>query len=995
MTFIRGKGRYLVAGIALTIAFALSIQLGDRGFQFDLSHPQVSAQESSDDSYRLSSMEIFNRSVLQIREKYVDPERANPGEMLLAALEAVQQEIPEFVVSYERGDDGEALPTQVEIQIVDERQTFRFARMESIWEMSLRLKEIFLFVERHLPDDPERDVRDIEYAAINGMVRTLDPHSGLLTPRHYEEMQTQTGGEFGGLGIVISIEDDQLTVISPIDGTPAAQKGIRAQDRIVRIGEESTVNMNLNQAVSRLRGEPGTEVDVWVQREGWSEPRQFTIERAIIEIESVESEPLANKVGYVRINNFQANTSSDLRKHLDELRTTMGGIQGLVLDMRDNPGGLLDQSVRISDIFLREGTIVSTVGHGDALRDRTQATAANTEPDYPIVVLVNEGSASASEIVAGALQQNERAIVVGDITFGKGTVQILYEFPDTSALKLTVAQYLTPDGISIQNTGIIPDLQTIPVNIQPEEVTLFRSELMRRERDMGRSLENPTTRPDAEGPLSLIRYLDADAFERRRRGNHNEFNMDFQISLAAQLLEALGEQAHRPAMLQESQQVLKEVFDTQMEEIREKLAELDVDWAQGNSPQEPGYEFNVRSSADGPVTAGESVELTASLTNRSDRPIFRAKALSRSDNPVLRHREFVFGRVEPGETREWTIKADIPKDSANRHDRIYFQLSDDEQDLVGDHHYDVIIEGKPRPRYAFTYELFPEDLSDGLLRQGDKVILRVHLENRGEVTGDDTSLYLKNQTGREIYLERGRAVISGLEPGATEHVDFEFDVNSLPEDGKISLELDVYDAGFREFFQREFHLPTTMEAHEVESWEGLATVSGDAVPLRVSRHSDSDPVAAAGSGATLPVVARSGDWYRVSYADNRQGWVHGDDVSAQQGGSGEIAGVQRIMRFQQPVVSLSPEGLFTAGNSIDLQGLIEDEWDIQDYYVIVHHRRGPMDVQSRKLAYQRVNEPSARLSTSVPLFKGMNQISLVTRNEPGISATKTIYVYRE
>ena len=995
MSFLRGKGRYFVATVALAIAFALSVQLGERGVQFDLSHASVSAEEGGDEAYRLSSLRIFNRALLQIKEKYVDPDRIDPTQMLVAALDSVQNEIPEFVVNYEDLDeDGQ--PTTLEIQVVDERRTFELRSMESMWEMSLRLKEIFSFVERHLPDDPERDIQDIEYAAINGMVTTLDPHSGLLTPTHYEEMQTQTGGEFGGLGIVISIQDDELTVISPIDGTPAARKGIRSQDRIVRIGEESTVNMNLNEAVNRLRGEPGTEIDVWVKRDGWSEPRQFTIERAIIEIESVESEPLDDKIGYLRVNNFQANTYPDMRTHLQQLRETMGGIDGLILDMRDNPGGLLDQSVHISNLFLEDGPIVSTVGHGDTLRDTQEASPTNTEPDYPIIVLVNEGSASASEIVAGALQQNDRAVVLGDITFGKGTVQILYEFPDDSALKLTVAQYLTPDGASIQNTGIIPDLQTIPVSIQPGKVSLFRSQLMQRERDMDRALENPSTRPDDDGPLSLIRYLDEEAFDDEVVDDPNEFDLDFAISLSSQLLSGIERGTNRTAMLEALQGDLEEVFEREMTEIQSKLADLDIDWTPGSSPEEPSYEFQVRSTADDEaVLAGESVEVTASLTNRSDEALHRVKALTRSDNFQLRHQEFIFGRVEPGETREWTIEFDIPQDTKNRHDRIEFKVSDDDGEFAGDHHYDLLIKGKERPHYAFTYELMPDEIVDGLLRPGDEVTLRVHLENLGQQTGDDTSLYLKNLTGEEVYLDKGRAVIEGLEPGASESADLLFEISGVPDDGYVTFELDVYDSGYREFFQREFRLPVVEESSQVEELEGLATVGEESASLFVSTDEKSDRAARVSAGASLPVIARSGDeWFKVEL-DERRAWIRGSDISFEEGATGELSGVERIMRFQKPQVALNPSGLFTTDSFIELEGLIEDEWDIQDYYIMVHHREGPMDVETRKLAYQNVGSTQAELSTDVPLFEGMNQISLVTRNNAGISTTETIYVYRE
>lgn len=995
MRFLKRNGRYFVAVIALAIAFVLSVQLGERGVQFDLRHASVSAGESrSSDDYQISSLQIFNRVLLQINENYVEPERVEPGKMLLAALDAVQNEIPEFVVTYPdaTGAEGE-VPARVNVQVAQQERSFDLGPMQSMWEMSLRLKDIFVFVENNLPADSDRNLQNIEYAAINGILSTLDPHSGLLPPTHYEEMQTQTGGQFGGLGIVISIRDGELTVISPIDGTPAAQEGIRAQDTIVRIGDESTVNMNLNEAVNRLRGEPGTDVELWIQRSNWPEPRQFTVTRDIIQIESVASRPLADRVGYLRIKNFQANTLNDVRSHLQDLRQQMGGMDGLILDLRDNPGGLLEQSIRISDLFLSEGNIVSTVGVGNTLRETTEARAAGTEPNYPMVVLVNGGSASASEIVSGALQTNERAIVLGDTTFGKGTVQILYEFPDDSALKLTVAQYLTPGGVSIQNTGIIPDLHTIPVDVRPESVNLFLSQSMQRERDMRGSLQNPSTQPGRGDSLRHIRYLDETIDDDDEFVDPNEFREDFEIRLASRLLQEAGQEYRRDVLLESLQGELESIFQTELGRIEQELSNLGIDWASGDTPQDPAYEFSVSSTGQGVVEAGGTAELTATLTNRSSEPLYRVKALTRSDNPRLRHREFVFGKIEPGESREWTVSIEVPQDTTDRHDRIYFDVSDDEQEFAGEHHFDLVTEGQQRPHYAFNYEIISGD-GDGVLRANESVTLRVHLENQGAVTGGDTSLYLKNLTGNAIYLDQGRGVISDLQPGSAETVDFQFNVRRVPDDGIVRFEIDIYDAAFRDFVQKSFQLPVSEEARSVEAATGVATVNVASSALRVGAGESTDRVAVANRGATLPVLARNGDWIRVQL-DGRTAWVNQDDVTLQEDSTDELSGLDRVLWFQKPRVSLSPSAMLTSESSIELSGHIEDDWNIQDYYIIVHRQEGPGNVLTRKLNYEAVGAERAEVSTDVPLFGGMNRISVVTRNEMGISTTETIYVYRE
>lgn len=994
MSFMKRQGRYVVAAVAVTIAFALSVQLGERGVQFDLSQATVSAQEGEEEAYRFSSLRILNRVLLQLKDNYVEPERIEPARMLIASLEAVQNQIPEFVVSYEV-DDPEQSPEKVVVQVGSERREFEANSMESLWEMSLRLKEIFLFVEQHLPEDPERKNEDIEYAAINGLLSTLDPHSNLLPPTYYEEMQTQTGGRFGGLGIVISIRDGQLTVISPIEGTPASQRGIKAQDRIVRIGEESTINMNLNEAVNLLRGEPGTDVNLWIQRANWPEPREFTVTRAVIKIESVDSKPLAEKVGYLRIKNFQANTYSDVRTHLAELKEQMGGMQGLILDMRDNPGGLLEQSIRISDLFVDEGTIVSTVGVGNKLRETKSANRAGTEPNYPIVVLVNGGSASASEIVAGALQKNNRAVVLGDTTFGKGTVQILYEFPDDSALKLTVAQYLTPGGVSIQNEGIIPDLRTIPVVVSPDSINMFLSQSMQRESDLAMTLANPTTQPDAGGVVRQIRYLDEDALNQEEEEfvNPDEFREDFEIRLAQRLLVAAGEEHRREALLEKLQGELQTVFDTELSEIKAELSKMGVDWSAGESVANADYELEVRAASEGPWEAGQEVEVTAALTNRGTEPLYRVKALTRSDNLLLRHREFIFGKVEPGETREWTVTLEIPKDSASRHDRMEFVVSDDEQEFAGEHHFDLPIEGQERPQFAFSYEVLGGN-GDGVLQTEEDVTLRIHLENVGAVPSDEVMVYLKNLSGDAIYLNRGRGTVEDLAAGGTEQFDFEFRVRRSPDEGVARLELDLYDMAYREFVQKILEIPVIEDVAPVEEAGGVATIGAQGAVSHVGAHARSAEVARLEPGARLEVAARSGDWLKLKLGE-REVWVSADNATMAGGEASADDSVATWSRFQKPMVSLNPTQMLTGDAAVQLKGTIRDEGLIQDYYVVVQRQGGPRDVQTRKLNYERVDRDEVSFDAQVPLFEGMNRISLVTRDESGLMTTESVYVYRE
>jgi carboxyl-terminal processing protease len=304
----------------------------------------------------------------------------------------------------------------------------------------------------------EPDMNQIVEGAIKGMLQTLDPHSSYLTPEMLKQVEVETKGVFGGLGIEIGIKDGILTIIAPIEDTPAYHAGLLAGDKIVKIEDDPTKDLTVMDAVKRLRGEPGTQVTIWVAREGASELMPFTITRDIIKIKSVKTKALGDGIGYIKLLQFQQNSSTELEKALKERMKDKEGLRGLVLDLRNNPGGLLDQSVKVADKFVDSGLIVYTDGRIESQKFKYSAHKEGTHSGFPMVVLVNAGSASASEIVAGALQDHGRAVVLGMKTFGKGSVQTILPLEDGSALRLTTARYYTPNGRSIQAKGIEPDI---------------------------------------------------------------------------------------------------------------------------------------------------------------------------------------------------------------------------------------------------------------------------------------------------------------------------------------------------------------------------------------------------------------------------------------------------------------------------------------------------------------------------------------------------------
>lgn len=329
------------------------------------------------------------------------------------------------------------------------------------------------------------------YGAVTGMLRELDPHSSFLKPEDYKELQIETKGKFGGLGIEISIRDGVLTVVSPLEDTPADKAGIQANDQIIKIDDQPTQDMSLMDAVQKMRGPKGTKVKLTIIRKGERKPLEFELTRDIIAIQSIKFRTLDPGYGYLRISSFQSGTTSDLRKALDKLEEENRPLNGLVLDLRNDPGGLLDQAVEVSDEFLDKGLIVFyTGGRLESQKMRFEAHKNSKPRDYPIIVLVNSGTASASEIVAGALQDHKRALILGEPTFGKGSVQTVIPLSDGSALRLTTSLYYTPSGRSIQAKGIEPDILVKREMPQKEDEESTEEVRRIREKDLPRHMEN-------------------------------------------------------------------------------------------------------------------------------------------------------------------------------------------------------------------------------------------------------------------------------------------------------------------------------------------------------------------------------------------------------------------------------------------------------------------------------------------------------------------------
>jgi carboxyl-terminal processing protease len=422
--------------------------------------------------------------------------------------------------AYAERSDGAATPTGMDLPVQE-----------------LRLFSEVLGIIRQNYVEPVSD-SDLLKNAIRGMLSGLDPHSAYLEKEEFQELKEGTSGEFGGLGIEVGMEDGFVKVVSPIDDTPAQKAGVRSGDLIIRLDDTAVKGLSLNEAVKLMRGAPGTDITLTIVREGEERPLQFKLTRAVIKVNSVRSRELEPGYEYLRVSQFQTDTGRKLRDAVTDLKDKNGGhLKGLVLDLRNNPGGVLTAAVSVADAFLSDGLIVYTEGRAPESEQRFSATAGDIVDGVPMVVLVNAGSASASEIVAGALQDNGRAIIMGEKTFGKGSVQTILPISETSALKLTTARYFTPKGRSIQAEGIEPDVPLERVQLTAVEQPFQPLG----ERDLARHLDNPNGKAKPAAPISpksADQPVDA--------GAPNLAKADFGVHEALNLLKALNIVQARP-----------------------------------------------------------------------------------------------------------------------------------------------------------------------------------------------------------------------------------------------------------------------------------------------------------------------------------------------------------------------------------------------------------------------------------------------------------------
>jgi carboxyl-terminal processing protease len=995
------KTNYRLPAIFLTL-FAAALLLS----QLDIRDGYSLTSDWFGKGDRLARLDTLGRVLYHIQESYVDPERVKPKAMFEKALDNLSGAVAEVRVLHPS-------PKKAVLLVDQERKEFD-TDLPTAFALKSSLSDALRFVRANKRS--EISDTDLETAAINGILSTLDPHSIFLTKEMFKEMTTANTGMFGGLGIEIGIRDTKLTVLRPLKDTPASRAGLLAGDHITRIGEDSTRNMGLDEAVDRLRGPKGTKVTMSILRGGWAKERDFTLTRAEINVASIESAILPNRTAYLRIKSFQRNTARDLDAHLRRLHQEAGApLRGLILDLRNDPGGLLDQAISVTDRFLSEGVIVTTVDMNTKARKQEKAVAKGTEPDYPMVVLVNGSSASASEIVAGALQRQGRAILVGEKTFGKGTVQSIFEFPEKSALKLTVAKYYTPGDISIQSIGISPEIRLMPALVSADRLDIFPNHSRISEKSLDRHFDNPQNVPAQFEPLVSLRYFeprtDRELIDDETRLNASK--EDPKAFVDALLKSAILELAsdilsrtsgsRRDLLLAAAKQSAAWMDKRETSKIEAALGKQRIDWSPAPDEKPLRCGTPVASSRivePGPSKAGETVRLAVTVTNPGPCRMSQTWGSSSSKNYLFDDHEFLFGKIPPGGSVTREVRIEIPAFSPTSLSRVSFQFKEARGIAPEKLRTMIPIQRAELPKFGFHFDL--RDIpkpgrgeANGLMEPGETAELRVRIRNVGAAPATEGVASISQEGEKKVQFRRTHIPLSVIAPKGSATALFRMEIPSSFGDDSFETSLTIADVKTRVF------LTQTLRFRVVPRRKSLPgnprTVTGIAPSIAVHALADagSPLLARVPRGIPLQTSGLFEGFSRVRLTREISGWVKTQDVSEAASRGAERKKKEEIdwVYLESPEIRTDLEK--RAFQPLDpqflsLEGRIDGGERAKDLLVFVNQK---------KVYYRNFDEPGsdrkeAKFSAAIPLEPGTNRLLLVARDRNDLTQKEAVILQR-
>tara|TARA_B100000029_G_scaffold119241_1_gene112475 strand:+ start:93121 stop:95982 length:2862 start_codon:yes stop_codon:yes gene_type:complete len=606
-----------------------------------------------------SNKEIIDSTIYHVKKKSHFYDSSTYEKIFVASIDAVNTFSEDIFIQILESTKHNL---KIKIKNAKVEEELILSKNKNLVDVGRNLNKIINFLEK------ENILSDkmLSYHVANAVLQEIDEYSSIIEPEELEQFMAETKGSFGGIGIVVTLRDEKLTIISPIDGTPASKAGIKANDIIRRIESIDTAGMSLQKAVTLLRGEKGSSTTLYIERENVEDLIQFDVVRDTIKIDSVSSKILEEKVGYIKIKAFQANSFEDFEKALNSLRDK--GIESLILDLRGNPGGLFDQSLKISNIFLKNKLIVSTRGkRANINRDFFTARTEVEKFFGPVIVLVDRGSASAAEIVAGALKNNKRSLVLGEKTFGKGTVQEVYEQEDGSAIKLTIAEYLNPEEYKVHLNGIVPDILFVPVEFEDEKLIFNNDSSFIQFNNENKGLDGLSS-----GKTSLqILYS-----KKEDKEKDDELIQFSQFLLNSESLKKVAFNENTENFLS----LIEEELEVRVRDLNSSLTSKIENFYLGDI--ESGKDVRIKNEKVGldilktiKLESGKSEEVEATIENNSDKQIRNLVISLNSENRSLDNKFFFVGLLGAGEKKSISMKINIPSWVENSEDLLNFTLS--------------------------------------------------------------------------------------------------------------------------------------------------------------------------------------------------------------------------------------------------------------------------------------------------------------------------------
>ena len=1002
-----------------------------------VSDAQVEAQnDAQDEQVNAPQLRLMQFALIFLQARYVEPSRIEWRKMTVYAVDALQNMVPEVVARFDRRIDDS--PMALDLHVGDKSRKFALDEIQSLTQAYQVSQSVFDFVYGNMSG--HKDAADMEYAMINGMFSTLDPHTNLLPPYMFEDVMTGNGG-FAGCGFVVGVRDDNLTVIAPMEGTPAWRVGIKSGDIIVRIDDESTENMPLQDAVDRMRGDAGSKVTLYIKRRGWTEARPFVITREKIQVKSVTSQALKkDKVGYLKLKSFDQTTGFEVRTHLDKLHAEMPDMKGLIIDLRNNSGGLLEQSIIIAEYFLAKGeTIVSVEGPSKADRASEHARKDGSERGYPIVVLINEGTASASEIVSGALQYNNRAVIVGERSFGKGSVQILKDNADGSAIKITSAQYLTPGDISIQGVGIVPDIRLIPSYVDADSgISLVETQNVRREDTLEKSLHsNKTTQRESAQSLRYL-YQPPKEDEERAKAlgittydlhSTEDYTEDSETRFAVDLIKQAGS-AQRNEILEQSSAFFENYAKNYRDKLKKAMAGLKIDWNAGDNTCRSyswGLKFDDQNAGNGGHLdfAADGVEKQLKLWVKNDCPsgdITQLSAALTSNNGAFDEREFVFGRIKPGATSEWPVKVKLPKSMPSRDDNVEIRFYQGEAASLQNEptergSFVASVVRPSQPRFAYTYWI--DDVQrgnhDGALSRGESVDYYLWITNIGDVDSEKIRINIANESGSGVLLQQGRASIDKLAVGQSQLVVLKFDVSQdrpqKPPSKRIKrdrpfnpdealLRMTISDEAYDEQIVQPVSMPVAAAAPKIAAIEpanrqirtGAKLLSKPDANAILATVNESIAVTAYPLGNGFTGVCWQHEKLQpcayVADADLADNPAADDKTGAN---DAKTPNITASFNYEAPRIRFADRSHTDNAQSVSISADIHDNDALKDYEAYIWTHDG-LKLKVEKLDYSLLSGTDKSVTIDMPLRSGDNTLVIMVRDKLDTETVDTFHI---